>query len=315
MKDYRHAKFFFFFFFCFWILCMSIVNQKIYGYIRIDNFVFNIFMNYDYCINTITWTPKLKILATPLSIRVLNSLHLNKYTTSFAVHITNPLLQHKLQPYQTVALANHMHQQVPLYTQVMFAVLHVLLNTSLNNTLLSHCVFIHANTYPYIQLLPREYLPLKNSYIKSHLHLSLQNIYTYKSPIYIYPCKTSTHTVQKSHFPMSMRNWMLPRFPDNYRTKRDSDEREYYAGMRREWDFCVNESNALHDDLVQLGAPLADHVSLTLSQRNMHQYECAVTKIKKREQSNDTPQVQVSHATAGERAGRRNEEATHSGGT
>ena len=49
-------------------------------------------MNYDYCINTITWTPKLKILTTPLSIRMLNSLHVNKYTTSFAVQITNLLM-------------------------------------------------------------------------------------------------------------------------------------------------------------------------------------------------------------------------------
>nr|POE71207.1 hypothetical protein CFP56_29039 [Quercus suber] len=58
---------------------------------------------------------------------------------------------------------------------------------------------------------------------------------------------------------MSMRNWMLPRFPDNYKRERDSDEREYYAGLRREWDFRVNESNALHDDLVRLGVPLVDH--------------------------------------------------------
>ena len=80
---------------------------------------------------------------------------------------------------------------------------------------------------------------------------------------------------------MSMRNWMLPHFPDNYRRERDSNEREYYAGLRREWDFRVNESNALHDDLVQLGAPLVDRVSLTLSRQNMHKYERAVTKIKK----------------------------------
>ena len=78
-----------------------------------------------------------------------------------------------------------------------------------------------------------------------------------------------------------MRNWMLPRFPNNYRAERDSNEREYYAGLRREWDFRVNESNTLHYDLVQLGAPLVDRVSLTLSQRNMHQYERAVKKIKK----------------------------------
>ena len=74
---------------------------------------------------------------------------------------------------------------------------------------------------------------------------------------------------------------MLPRFPDNYRRERDSNEREYYAELRREWDFRVNESNALHDDLVQLGAPLVDRVSLTLSRQNMHHYERAVTKIKK----------------------------------
>ena len=43
----------------------------------------------------------------------------------------------------------------------------------------------------------------------------------------------------------------------------------------------MNESNALHDDLVQLKAPLVDHVSLILSRQNMHQYECAMTKIKK----------------------------------
>ena len=124
--------------------------------------------------------------------------------------------------------------------------------------------------------------PLQNSYIKSHLYLPLQNIYTYQSPIYIYPCKTSTYTDLKSHFPMSMRNWMLPCFLNNYRIKRDSDETEYHAGLRREWDFCVNESNALHDDLVQLGAPFVECISLTLSRRNMHQYERAVTKkIKK----------------------------------
>ena len=80
---------------------------------------------------------------------------------------------------------------------------------------------------------------------------------------------------------MSMHNWMLPRFLNNYRKERDSDKREYYAGLRWEWDFRVNESKTLHDDLVQLGAPLVDRVSLTMSQRNMHQYECAVAKIKK----------------------------------
>ena len=57
---------------------------------------------------------------------------------------------------------------------------------------------------------------------------------------------------------------------------------------------CVNESNALHDDLVRLEAPLINCILLTLPRRNMHQYERAVTKIKykkiknKKEQSYDT---------------------------
>ena len=51
--------------------------------------------------------------------------------------------------------------------------------------------------------------------------------------------------------------------------------------MLREWDFRVNESNVLHDDLLRLEAPLVDHSSLTLPRQNMHQYEHAVTKIKK----------------------------------
>nr|POF08262.1 hypothetical protein CFP56_55663 [Quercus suber] len=78
-----------------------------------------------------------------------------------------------------------------------------------------------------------------------------------------------------------MCNWMLPHFLDNYRRERDSDKREYYAGLRREWDFRVNKSNALHDDLVRLGVPFVDRIFLTLPWRNMHQYERAVTKKKR----------------------------------
>ena len=43
----------------------------------------------------------------------------------------------------------------------------------------------------------------------------------------------------------------------------------------------MNEFNTLHDDLIRLEAPFVDHISLTLPRRNMHQYERAVTKIKK----------------------------------
>ena len=86
-----------------------------------------------------------------------------------------------------------------------------------------------------------------------------------------------------------MCNWMLPSFPDNYRRERDSNEREYYVGLWRELDFRMNEYNALHDDLVWIGAPLVERSSLTLPRKNMHQYERVVTKKKKKEQSYDTP--------------------------
>ena len=45
---------------------------------------------------------------------------------------------------------------------------------------------------------------------------------------------------------------------------------------------CVNESNALHDDLMRLEAPLINCILLTLPRRNMHQYELAVAKKKKK---------------------------------
>ena len=43
----------------------------------------------------------------------------------------------------------------------------------------------------------------------------------------------------------------------------------------------MNESNALHNNLMRLSAPFVNRVSFTLPRRNMHQYERAVTKIKK----------------------------------
>ena len=50
-----------------------------------------------------------------------------------------------------------------------------------------------------------------------------------------------------------------------------------------------NESNALHDDLMGLEAPLVDRISLTLPRQNMDQYRHAVAKIKKGEQFYATP--------------------------
>ena len=50
----------------------------------------------------------------------------------------------------------------------------------------------------------------------------------------------------------------VPHFLNNYKRERDNDEREYYARQRREWEYRMNESNSLHNDLLLLGVPLVD---------------------------------------------------------
>ena len=78
-----------------------------------------------------------------------------------------------------------------------------------------------------------------------------------------------------------MRNRLLPRFPYNYRRERDNDERKNYEGLRREWEYRMNESNSLHNDLLLLRAPLVDRVSLTMLRGNMEQCRQAMAKIRK----------------------------------
>ena len=80
---------------------------------------------------------------------------------------------------------------------------------------------------------------------------------------------------------MASNNWILPRFADNYVREKYTDRREYYAGLRREWEYRYNESNTLHTDLVVLGAPLPDRVSLTMPRSNVVDYEKVMKQILK----------------------------------
>lgn len=73
-----------------------------------------------------------------------------------------------------------------------------------------------------------------------------------------------------------MCNWLLPCFPNNYARERNSDVREYYAGLRREWKFCINKSNALHNDVIFLRAPLVNRTSLTKPRRNVDEWRRVV---------------------------------------
>ena len=75
-------------------------------------------------------------------------------------------------------------------------------------------------------------------------------------------------------------NWILPHFADNYEREKYTEKGEYYAGLRHEWEYHYNESNALYNDL-DAGAPLLDRVSLTMPRRNMVDYKYVVKKIHK----------------------------------
>uniref|UniRef100_A0A2N9GHS8 Aminotransferase-like plant mobile domain-containing protein n=1 Tax=Fagus sylvatica TaxID=28930 RepID=A0A2N9GHS8_FAGSY len=95
------------------------------------------------------------------------------------------------------------------------------------------------------------------------------------------PLPRGPHGVRNSGITMASNNWILPRFADNYVREKYTDRREYYAGLRREWEYRYNESNTLYTDLVVLGAPLPDRVSLTMPRSNVVNYEKVVKQIRK----------------------------------
>ena len=82
----------------------------------------------------------------------------------------------------------------------------------------------------------------------------------------------------------SNRRWILPEYFDGYRHFRVSDPKEYYAGLRREWAFRVNESELIVEQLRELGAPCVRRSSLSMQRRNRSEYEVAVRRI--REENN-----------------------------
>ena len=96
------------------------------------------------------------------------------------------------------------------------------------------------------------------------------------------PHSLHIHFSRNSGITMASNNWILPRFADNYVKEKYTDRREYYAGLRREWEYCYNESNTLYTDLVVFGAPLPDRVSLTMPRSNVVNYEKVVKQFARR---------------------------------
>ena len=80
------------------------------------------------------------------------------------------------------------------------------------------------------------------------------------------------------------RIWLLPEYADDYRHLRVSDPKEYYAGLRREWAFRVNEAEIVVEQLRELGAPIVRRLALSMQRNNRSEYERAVKRI--REENN-----------------------------
>ncbi|THG09076.1 hypothetical protein TEA_003549 [Camellia sinensis var. sinensis] len=75
--------------------------------------------------------------------------------------------------------------------------------------------------------------------------------------------------------------WLLPPFSYDYKSKKYSSPKDYYAGIRAEWAFRVTEQEGLCNDLRNFGAPVPHRRSLTMARRNVSDYEKAVSRIKK----------------------------------
>ena len=80
------------------------------------------------------------------------------------------------------------------------------------------------------------------------------------------------------------RKWILSEYPDDYRHLRLSDPKEYYAGLRREWVYRVNEAEVLVNQLRELGSRTVRRIAAAMERKNRFQYENALRCI--REENN-----------------------------
>ena len=86
------------------------------------------------------------------STRMLNSLPVHKYAACFAIRNRRArCYSTSCSHNQTAASTNHMHQQTPLFNQVRFIVLHLLLNSS---PLLNSVQSYHPRSREYIDMQP-----------------------------------------------------------------------------------------------------------------------------------------------------------------
>ena len=82
----------------------------------------------------------------------------------------------------------------------------------------------------------------------------IEGMYTYTFKLKLTPHKMFSPT----------RIWFLRQMDDDYYSLRYTDPKECFAGVRREWAFCLKESDQLRNDLIGLGANLPVRDSLAV---------------------------------------------------
>lgn len=74
--------------------------------------------------------------------------------------------------------------------------------------------------------------------------------------------------------------WLLPTFRDDYWMEEDTNPKEYYAGLRREWAFRAEEQEGLVRDLSNLGAPIPQRRTIGMPRRTRNDYEEVVAQVR-----------------------------------
>ncbi|MCD9643940.1 hypothetical protein HAX54_031832 [Datura stramonium] len=74
---------------------------------------------------------------------------------------------------------------------------------------------------------------------------------------------------------------MLKERDNDFHMLQISDPREYYRGLKREWNYRYDESNHLVRELHDLGARIPRRFSLEMQRKNKDHYEITVKQIRK----------------------------------
>lgn len=75
--------------------------------------------------------------------------------------------------------------------------------------------------------------------------------------------------------------WILAPFRNQYWRERRSSPKDYYAGLRQEWAFRLEEQEGLYNDLQELSSPVPHRRAIQMRRENKLDYERAVKRIRR----------------------------------